>query len=49
LLTKALNYYLELRFCRQCIYQQQSRNRDTCCLNKLPLTKSGTRSGSSHT
>jgi len=24
LLTKALNHYLELNFCRQCIYQQQS-------------------------
>jgi len=24
LITKALNHYLELNFCRQCIYQRQS-------------------------
>ena len=37
LLTKALNYYLELNFCRQCIYQQQSWSYDSCRLNKLPI------------
>jgi len=37
LLTKALNRHLELSFCRQCIYQQQSQIRDTCRLNKLPF------------
>ena len=37
LLTKALNCYLELNFCRQCIYQRQSRICDTCRLNKLPV------------
>ena len=36
LLTKALNHYLELNFCRQCIYQWQSRICNTCRLNKLP-------------
>ena len=35
LLTKALNYYLELNFCKQCIYQQYSWICDTCRLNKL--------------
>jgi len=37
LLTKALNHYLGLNFCRQCIYQGQSRICDTCHLNKLPI------------
>ena len=37
LLTKALNHYLELNFCRQCIYQRQSQICDTCHLNKLPI------------
>jgi len=35
LLTKALNYYFELNFCRQCIYQRQFRICDNCRLNKL--------------
>ena len=37
LLTKVLNYYFELNFCRLCIYQRQSRICDTCHLNKLPI------------
>jgi len=37
LLTKVLNHYRELNFCRQCIYQQQSRICGTCHLNKLPI------------
>jgi len=37
LLTKALNYYFELNFCRQCISQRQFRICDTCRLNKLPI------------
>jgi len=32
LLTEVLNYYFELNFCRQCIYQQQFRICDTCRL-----------------
>jgi len=32
LLTEALNRYLELNFCRQCIYWWQSPICDTCCL-----------------
>jgi len=37
LLTKALNYYFELNYCRQCIYQRQLRICDTWRLNKLPI------------
>ena len=35
LLSKEQKYYLELSFCRQCIYQWQSQICDICCLNKL--------------
>ena len=34
-LTKALNYYLEINFCTQCIYQRQSWMCHTCCLSYL--------------
>ena len=37
LLTKVLNYYFDLNFCRQCIYQWQFRICDNCRLNKLPV------------
>ena len=37
LLTIVLNHYFELNFCRQHVYQRQSRIRDTCHLNKLPI------------
>jgi len=36
-LTKVPNYYLELNFCRQCVYQWQSQICDTCHLNELPV------------
>ena len=35
--TKALNYYFELNFCRQCVHQWQFRICDTCHLNKLTI------------
>jgi len=37
LLTKALNYSFELKFCRQCIYQRQFRICDPCRVNKFLL------------
>ena len=37
LLTKVLNYYFELNFCWQWIYQRQFRICDNCHLNKLPI------------
>jgi len=37
LLTKALNYYFELNFCRQWIYQWQPRICDTCRLDKSTI------------
>jgi len=40
LLTKTLNYYLELNFYRQCIYQWRSWICNICRLNKLPLVSS---------